>query len=247
MKNFINKILDIPKLIRRIFIILWISLIILLIMKFCFNIWYQIVIKNKTLININNFISSNWLKYIVLGVFYLLNGNFAYLSGCQKTKYNNILETIIINIATVGVLCLKHLNMTLGIFSEVALFIIVPIIYSLVYHKEYSKLKNILVPIIVQGLVMLWQCNILLVRGLPKILADVEVIIQIALQIDYYIFIIILYLEVNYMSYIGLWFFGKDITVLKAEKEKELAKAKPNMKKIEALDIEIAKLEKEGK
>ena len=247
MKKFINKILDVPKLIRRIWLLLWICLVILLVMKFCFGIWYPIVVKNEVLINFNNFVSSNWLKYVVLGAFYLLNGNFAYLTGCQKLKYNHFVEAIIINILTIGVLCLKYANSVAGTFGEIMLFIVVPIIYSLKYHKEYSKLKNILIPIIVQGLVMIWQCNILLVRGLPNVLADVEVIIQIVLQLDYYIFLIILYLEVNYMSYIGLWFFGKDITTLKAEKEKELKKAKPNMKKVEAIDSKIAELEKEGK
>lgn len=43
------------------------------------------------------------------------------------------------------------------------------------------------------------------------------------------------------------WLWSKDITVLKAMREKELKKSKPNMKKVESLDIRIAELEKEGK
>lgn len=50
------------------------------------------------------------------------------------------------------------------------------------------------------------------------------------------------------MGALGIgWFWSRDITVLKAEKEKELAKAKPNMKKIDSINIRIAELEKEGK
>lgn len=49
------------------------------------------------------------------------------------------------------------------------------------------------------------------------------------------------------MSLFGFWLFARDITVLKAEKEKELAKTKPNMSKIQEIDDRIAKLEKEGK
>lgn len=43
------------------------------------------------------------------------------------------------------------------------------------------------------------------------------------------------------------WFFGKDITTLKAEREKELAKSEPDMKLVEKIDSRIAELEKEGK
>ena len=43
------------------------------------------------------------------------------------------------------------------------------------------------------------------------------------------------------------WLWSKDITVLKAEKEKELAKKNPDTKLIEKIDERIAILEKESK
>lgn len=43
------------------------------------------------------------------------------------------------------------------------------------------------------------------------------------------------------------WLWTRDITILKAEKQKELSKANPNMDKVAKIDERIAKLEKEGK
>lgn len=85
--KFINKILDVPKLIIRLWIILWLCLIILLIMKFCFGIWYPIVIENKTLLNISDYVNNSWLKYLILFLFYAFNINFVYLIACRKIKY----------------------------------------------------------------------------------------------------------------------------------------------------------------
>ena len=74
MKKFINKIADAPKLIRRIWILLWVILIILLVMKFCFGIWYPIVVKNETFVNMCMFIDDNpLLTAIIMGIFYVFS------------------------------------------------------------------------------------------------------------------------------------------------------------------------------
>ena len=49
------------------------------------------------------------------------------------------------------------------------------------------------------------------------------------------------------MGLFSLWFFGKDVTALKAEKEKELAKDQPDMKKVAEIDERIKELESENK
>ena len=50
------------------------------------------------------------------------------------------------------------------------------------------------------------------------------------------------------MGLLGIgWLWSKDITVLKAEKEKELAKKEPDMELVAKIDSRIAELEKEVK
>ena len=88
MKKFINKILDVPKLIRRIWITLWLILIILLIMKFCFGIWYPIISNNEAFNNICNFIDNRrWLYAIISSILYILNLNFLSLTNMGQRKF----------------------------------------------------------------------------------------------------------------------------------------------------------------
>ena len=94
---------------------------------------------------------------------------------------------------------------------------------------------------------MIFQLNIMFVRELPVSLYEMPMLLQIILQLDYYIFIIITWIGVSWMGLMSVWFFGKDITVLKAAREKELARKTPNMDTIRIIDERIAELEKEGK
>lgn len=244
MKKFISKILNVPKLVLRLWIILWLCLVILLILKFCFGIWYPIVVENKTLILINNWIISTWFKYVFLGIFYFVNLNLVYLISCRKKFYNSILEAIIVNILISVCFVVKCFSRIYSFIPEFIFSVILPAFYLFKTYKSSNKLKLILYLIVIQAIIMIWQLNIYLVRGINFDIADDEYfLIGFVLQLDYYIFLIITFMEVNYMSLWGIWFFGKDVTVLKAEKEKELAKESPDMEKVAEIDKRISELE----
>ena len=248
MKKFINKILDVPKLIRTIWIILWLILVILLVFKFCFGIWYPIVVKNESFMNICNYIDDNkWLYYLMNGILYVSTGNIIFMTYISKKYYSKWYIWIVMILITIGIYFAKIYISFLGIGLEI-LLIILAIFINIKRNTFNSKLKNILIPIIYYGIINLWQLTLLVIRTDGKnVLTDLSSLMIIIVQIDYYIFLIISWIGVSYMGIASFgWFFGKDITVLKAEKDKELAKSKPNMKKIESLDIRIAELEKAG-
>ena len=250
MKNFINKILNVPKLIRRIWLLLWILLAILLVMKFCFGIWYPVVSNNEIFNNMCKFIDNRkWLFKIVMLLFYILNFNLAFLTCIGQKKYYKWYYMLIVNILCIINFILKDINNAIGLILEILFLVILPIIINIKYKNYNNNKVNILLPIIVYLVVNLWQLSIYLVRGLDlKLLSDMSLLIYLILQIDYYVFIIITWIGVSFMGIGGIgWLWSKDITVLKAMKEKELKKAKPNMKKVNSLDIRIAELEKEGK
>ena len=76
MNKAINKIVDLPKLVKTIWIILWITLLMFLGLKLCFNIWYPIVVRSQTFIKVCDFIDNNlWLEFIIGLMCYLLNIN----------------------------------------------------------------------------------------------------------------------------------------------------------------------------
>ena len=249
MKNFINKILDLPKLIRRILIILWLILIMLLIFKFCFGIWYPVIVNNETFSNICDFIDNKeWLKKTIKLVFYVLSSNFLFLTITNSKKYSKWYFLIIFNIIYVGLFLIKTFWNTIGSILEVVL-VIFAIIYDIKKNKFKNNVFNVLIPLLIYGVLNLWLLLMALVRGLDtNNFLNYPFVIQIIMQLDYYIFLTITFVEVCYMGdWTWGWFWSKDITVLKAEKEKELSKAKPNMKKINSIDIKIAELEKEAK
>ncbi len=248
MKKFINKILDVPKLIQRVWLLLWLLLIILLVMKFCFGIWYPIVIENEWFLKLNDLIKISWIKYLILSIFYLINANLLYLISCTKKKYINITEFTIINALSILSFVIKCFNRNFVIITEILISVIIPIIVLLKTYKNSKKILLVLFPIIAQMIVAIWQLNIYCVRGIDfAIDSEEHILIGIVLQLDYYIFLIITWIGVSYMGLFGFWFFGKDVTALKAAKEKELAKTKPNLEFVSKIDERIAKLEKEGK
>ena len=250
MKKFIDKILDMPKLIRRLWLLLWILLVILLVMKFCFGIWYPVVSNNAIFNSVCNFIDDNRIYYIILGlILYIFSVNIIVLTCMGKRKYDNWIMVIIINIFIITFGILKNFNSMIINILEIVFLTIPFAIINLKQNNFKNKALNILMPLIIYAIINLWQLTIFGVRGLDlNELTKYPILIPFILQIDYYIFIVLTWIGVCFMGIFSIgWLWSKDITVLKAEKEKELKKAKPNMKKVESLDIKIAELEKEGK
>ena len=250
MKKFIDKILDTKKLILTIWIILWLILIILLVLKFCFNMWYPVVVDNKTFMNICNYIDNQkWLNYSIMAIFYLLNFNIGYLTCRGLKNYPKWYLWIIFSIVAVGISLLKQYVNILGMCIEMIFILILPIILNIKFKQFKNNVYNVLIPIGFYAILNLWQFTMLIIRGTEGlVLSELPSLIYLILQIDYYIFTIITWIGVSFVGALGLgWFWSKDVTVLKAEKEKELAKTNPDMKLIAKIDERIAELEKESK
>lgn len=89
-EQLVNPILDIRKLIQRLWVILWIILFILVILKFCFGIWYPIIVENKNLLKLFNFIDNhNVIRLILYFVLYAINLNLTILILIVKKKFKN--------------------------------------------------------------------------------------------------------------------------------------------------------------
>jgi len=168
-----------------------------------------------------------------------------YLISCKKMFYTKIYEALIVN-ASIGLSFFVKYNY--GNFSFIVdafYLIVIPIIYLLKSNPAAKKSRIILYPFIAQGIIMIFQLNILFVRDLDSEKINNEYyLLGFVLQLDYYIFLIITWLGVTKMGLWSGWFFSKDITVLKAEKEKELAKAEPDMEKVADIEKQISEIEK---
>lgn len=248
--KWINRIVDMPKLVKRVWLVLWAMLFIAVFMKFCFNIWYPIVIENQMVINICDFIDNNIIfNYSIRIIFYLLNFNLVFLISIAKTKYKNKIFAILMNLLVIANFFIKTYFNGIGTILELIGLIIVPIFINIkssnfvIYRKNklLKHLANILFPIIVYGIVNLWQMNILFVRGINEVLTVIPFAISLILQIDYYIFLIISMIGARYtMGNWGIgWWWGKSTTELEAIKATELKKTNPDAKLIADIDKEL--------
>ena len=247
--KWISKILDVPKLIRRIWIILWITLFLLVLMKLLFNEWYPIVVDNENVTKVFIFIDNNYiLDCIIRFLFYLTNSFITYLTCCKKIKPNIIEDIFLPLIALLSFIVKTFVNNYLAFIIEMIMVVIIPIIINLIKKPFRTKTFNILFPIVINLLLMLWQCNMLFIRSINEIITDLPTLVSYILQIDYYIFLIITWIGVVYfMGNLGLWFWGKSLTQLEAMKQKELNKSKPNMELVKQIDEAIAKKKNEIK
>ena len=238
-----EKLFDTKKLVFRIWICLWIILIMMVIFKFCFNIWYPIVEDNKYILAISKFIDNNLIfKTIIMFCFYLLNINLWVLIAILSKKYQNKKLMILIQILIIGGFTIKNFNNTYGCIFELLYLVIIPIIIN--FKRNINKLFSIIFPIIIYLMINIWQSNIVFIRGIDKILNYLPTFIWFTLQIDYYIFILNTWIGVSFMGiFSGGWLWGKSLTELKAMKEKELAKENPDAKLIAEIDKAIAEKE----
>lgn len=244
------KICDVPKLVRRVWLILWLTLLIFVIAKLCFNIWYPITIDNENMLKIFAYMDNHrWLDLTIRCILYELNSILIF-KICLKDKKIKVHWLILFFLIFAGSFVFKTFDNLafIGTIIELTFGLIVPIIINIKTKLFRRNLWNVLYPVIMNVIITLWQANILFIRGINEILTNAPSLIGITLQIDYYIFLIITWIGVRYyMGNLGWWLFGKDVTALKAEKEKELAKENPNMEKIAEIDKAIVKLELEAK
>lgn len=240
-----EKLFDTKKLVFRIWICLWIILAIMVIFKFCFNIWYPIVEDNKYILAISRFIDDNWVvKTIIMYVFYVFNTFIVINTTTNKRKFElNIYNVSILSLFIITYI-IKNINNLLGVILESLIFITIIPFYNFRKNNFKIKIINLLLPIVLYTLLNLWQSNIVFIRGIDEVINNLPTFI---LQIDYYIFLIITWIGVSFMGLWGLgWWWGKSITELKAIKEKELTKENPDAELIAEIDKAIAKKETKG-
>lgn len=200
--------IDFPKLLFRVWLILWAILGILLIMKFCFNMWYPIVVNNPMFLKIFDYIDNHkWLECLIGCIFYTFSTNIFILTNISKYKYPKIIIAIILNIFIIGIFLLKYfVNMTIANILEIFCIVIFPIVFNLITKNFKNKKIDVLLPICLYILCNLFDLNILLIRGIQDILTNLSATFYLTMQLDYYIFLVILWMGVN--SWAGLHLDG---------------------------------------
>lgn len=237
IEKFINEIVDIPKLIRRLWLVLWFVEFICIGSKLLFHTWFPIVIENQNFENVCDFVDNHQvLRVSIMAIFYVASLNIVFLIATKSKFYKDCTLPIISNLLIVFSFIIGNINSMYGKIAELFTLIVLPIICNIKRQTFKELWKNICFPVFTYLLISLWQLNMLFVRGIDDI-SNLHFAVGMVLQIDYYIFIIITWLGVNWSM--GLWgaglFWSNKITQLEAKKKKLENKIKYIDNKIEQL------------
>lgn len=246
-----DRLVNVSRLVKRIYIVLWLILIFFFILKLCFGMWYPIVVENDKLMAI-----SEWLDTTPIaryGIYYLLY-QFDVILGFYiiGMRYKNLTKKQFVILSSFVTICylLKMLtnenilSIPIYLIVELHLTIIIPFILS--KRKKWSIVNMVAI--------VIFQLTIMFVRGIDDI-NGITMVVYLMLMVDYYIFLIVIYFRRRYiMGMGGKWFFGNVIAECEAKLE-ELKNAdvkdEAQIKALEnhihdlKIDEDIARLENE--
>lgn len=243
--KFIEKFVDLPRLIKTLYIMLWAIMLIFVILKLVFNIWYPIAVESVTFMKVCNFVDDTpFIKLALNFILFILTANIIFLSFIGKWKYDKLVDCICINVLLIIIFVVKMYITIIGSLLDITL-IVLSIIINIKSNRFTKTIMNILSPIIIYILLNLWQLNILFIKDINEILSNAPTLVLILIQSDYHIFLLITWMGVNiFMGISSLgWFFGKSDSELKEIRARELSKKAPDLKMV----AEIEKILKDRK
>ena len=197
---------------------MWITLLLMVVLKLCFNFYYPIVIENSKLLEISYYIDEHfWLDFSISYVFYMFNVLVISLCCIKEKWYRKKSHMFALLIFGTLSYPLKVFFPTFGYIAVLFVYIIIPIIIT--RNKRYIIFLVFLIDNVLQIL-----SNF--ARGNALIICD-TCLIKKAMLIDYYLMLLILYIGGCHMGWDTLlpWFTKKG-NVINAKIEKLQKKIK---------------------
>lgn len=171
----------------KLFISVWIVLLLHVLLKVTFNYWQPYVIPNEQLQYISDYIDNHrWLQATLNGIFYTISGIIIILCGLQKWWFSNKKQSMIV-ISLIILSFIYSLVFNETILNTIALTIVVPLIID---KKKFITILSSF------ALSILFLFLSLLLEGFANS-DDMPYIIGTFLNIDYYIMLILNYFAFN--------------------------------------------------
>lgn len=242
-KFFVDK----ARLLRRVIVISWITLILCFIIKIFGGNFFEIMCENPNYKKLCEYADSHFWAKLTIGFFSSMLCECLYLLAILQ-QYKLSVKQFIFTTISVFISC--FCQMTIGkwsIITDIWIFFIFPCI---LLGKQFKKYWHVL---FAWMLTLLFQVVSLLVKNLALKQVDDSTFIGLIYMIDLYIMCTLYYLYRNYVKEkkeMGVFwgmFAGKPVDKLKemkAKREKQVAKLNEEIK---AIETEIAKQQIEKK
>lgn len=171
------------KIVKRMIVLCWLSLIGCFLIKVFGGNYFEIVSTNEKFINVCKWIDGNFVKEIIRFAFANLCF-YIYTCSIMRNKMNKK-QLIIFEIAMILMTVAKYINSNIGFIADCVTMLAVPLVFS------GWKWKNTLLGF---GLINAFQIISLITRNLGVSILEAPMLIELILQIDYYIMLVLYYL-----------------------------------------------------
>lgn len=206
------------KLIKFLWISMWLTLLLMVLLKLTFNYYYPIVIENSKLLIISKYIDDHiWLKYILNYITYMCDALLISLCVLHEKWFRKKWHIILLAVLYTIAFPFKYINTWSAFAISLIPMIIVPTFIT--KQKRYWIYLTFL-------LMNLFQILSNIARGNPIVNTNTY-IIETAMGIDYYLMFIVYYIGGCIMGagFVLPWFTKKE-TVINAKIEKLQKKIK---------------------
>ena len=206
------------KIIKFLWISMWCTLLLMVVLKLTFNYYYPIVIENSKLLEMSKFIDEHvWLDIVLNYILYMGNTIIIYLCSIQEKWFTNRVHMVIILLVYTLIYPIKIMNDWLGFILILIPYIVLPLFFT------RKKKRWIFITFLIDNI---FQILSNVARG-NSIIINNTFIIERVMLIDYYLMFIIYYIGGCYMGWATVlpWFTKKE-TVINAKIEKLQTKIK---------------------
>ena len=170
-------------LLKRIITLCWISLIGCLVIKLFGGDYFKLMCDNESFKNLCNWIDGNFVKEIIRFIF--ANMCF-YIYTCSIIKRKmSKKELIIFELSMIIITIAKYITPQIGFIADSITMIIIPLKFS-----KWNWKSTILGFLLINA----FQLISLFIRNLGITILEAPILVELLLQVDYYIMLILYYL-----------------------------------------------------
>lgn len=206
------------KIIKFLWLSMWITLLLMVVLKLTFNYYYPIVIENSKLLEVSKYIDDHiWLKYSLNFITYMIDGILTSLCVLREKWFRKRWHIfVLLGVYAIG-FPFKYINTWITFGISLISYIIIPLFIT--KKPRYWIF-------ITFGLANVFQILSNIARGNPIINTNTY-LLELFMGIDYYLMFGIYYIGGIVMGagFILPWFTKKE-TVINAKIEKLQAKIK---------------------
>lgn len=210
------------KIIKFMFVSMWATLILMVVLKLTLNYYYPIVIENSKLLSLSMYLDERvWLTNLIDFIPFILNSTIIYLCSVREKWFVKKSHMIIIYSLYSCVYTAKAINLWLGFAVSLIPYIIVPL------FTTRNKKRYVFIMFILDNIFQLLSN---FARG-NAIIVNNTYILDRMMLLDYYLMFIIYYIGGCHMGMPTVlpWFVKRETAI-----NAKIEKYKDKIKKLEA-------------